>query len=346
MHTPHTVTRAARDVTRRFWAPGRVNLIGEHTDHAGGLALPAAIGLGVCLEGTAARTTAVRSDAGDLERLVAAVEEELAALGHDGSGFAGRLTATLPAGAGLASSAAVGVVLALALCAARDVVLAPIELAQLARRVEHRATGVPCGILDQAACVLGTPNHATLLDTSSLDHRQVRLPSGLSILVVDSRVRRALANTAYESRRGELLEAVGGADDAVHRSRLRHFTSENERVRETVAALESDPPALDRVGRLFRESHESLRRDFAVSTPELDLLVDLAYEHGARAARMTGAGFGGSIVALVDTPDARMVADRVLERYLLRAGTPASAYVTEAAAGAHELGRGLPPSLA
>ena len=321
----------------RFWAPGRVNLIGEHTDYAGGLVLPAAIELGLHVEGEPAGVSRFQSEVPGVERFVAAVESELEAAGRPAVGFAGRITSSLPVGAGLSSSAAVGVAIAMALCAAAEFELEPLELAQAVQRAEQRATGVPCGILDQAACILARAGHAVLLDTSTLEHRLVRLPEGIAIVVVDSGIRHRLADSQYALRRRELEEALAGARGGVHEKRLRHLRTENDRVREVVAAFERDPLDLSRVGELFREGHDSLRHDVDVSTSELDLLVDLAYEHGALAARMTGGGFGGSIVALADAGRANTLAGAIRDDYTARTGITADAYVTAAADGARRL---------
>ncbi len=352
---------------RTFWAPGRVNLIGEHTDYTGGLVLPAALELGIRVEVEPAdRAIRLRSGLGDVVELdpagslegvegwgryVAAVAAELGALGRPPVGLAGRVSTTLPAGAGLSSSAALEVAVALSLCAVADFELEPLELALLAQRAEHRAVGVPCGIMDQAVSVLGEAGHAILLDTGSLEHRPVALPAELALVIVDSGVRRRLEDGAYAARRSELEQAVTvlagrrpgevGADEAWElsarlepalRRRLRHVVTENERVRQVVAVLERAPVDTVRLGALFRAGHESLRDDFEVSIPELDLLVERAYAAGAVAARMTGGGFGGSIVALVGRGQAQALADEVA------AAVPGgAALVTSAAAGAREL---------
>jgi galactokinase len=321
-------------VTFRFWVPGRVNLIGEHTDHAGGLALPAAITLGLHVEGERAARSVLHSDVPGVERYVDAVEAELAALGRPAVGFAGRVSSTLPVGAGLSSSAAIEVAVAMALCAVADFQLEPMELARAAQRAEHRASGVPCGILDQAACILGRVEHAILLDTATLEHRHVRLPSSLALVIIDSGVKRQLEHSGYDLRRRELQEGLAGARTPMHARRLRHLRTENDRVRAVVAALEADPPDLGRIGELFREGHDSLRHDFEVSTPELDLLVDLAYEHGALAARMTGGGFGGSVVVLAEASRARALADVIQNAYVTQTALPAVTHITAAAGGA------------
>jgi galactokinase len=248
------------------------------------------------------------SDAGDLSASVAAVVAELGEV----QPWSGVLTSTLPIGAGLSSSAAVHVVLTLALGG-----LDGMELALAAQRAEQRALGVPSGILDQAASALGRDGHAVLLDFETLAFEHVPIPDSLAIVVVDSGVARRNADTGYAARKRELEEGVP--------SRRRHIESENRRVRAVVAALrEHDFVAL---GTLFRQGHESLRDDFEVTTPELDRLVDLAYANGAVAARMTGGGFGGAIVALVDSADATRFAERM----------PGRSWVTRASEGAREL---------
>jgi len=317
-------------VTRAFFAPGRVNLIGEHTDYAGGLVLPAAIELGVTVEGNPSQEIRLRSALADARfpRLVDAVAAELDELGRGPAGFAGDVRSTLPVGAGLSSSAALEVAVRLALCAAANLELAPLTLALACQRAEQRATGVPSGILDQAACVLGRAGHAILIDTATLEHDAIPLPPELALLVVDSGIRRRLSDTRYAQRRAEV--------ETGEPRRIRHVQTENERVSRTVAILrEPGQPRLEELGAIFREGHESLRFDFEVSTPEVDRLVDLAYEAGALAARMTGGGFGGSIVALVAAPEAEAVAGKITKRY----GPRATAWICHASDGARELAR-------
>jgi galactokinase len=200
----------------QIWSPGRVNLIGEHTDYAGGLVLPVAIELGLVVEGERSERTTFTSDVPGVERFVAAVEAELVDLGRPPVGFTGRISSTLPVGAGLSSSAALEVAIVIALCAVAGLDLEPLRLAAAAQRAELRATGVPCGILDQAACVLGRSGHTVLLDTGTLEHRLVRLPDDVAIVIVDSGVRRRLEDSAYDTRRRELEEAVAGARSPVH----------------------------------------------------------------------------------------------------------------------------------
>jgi galactokinase len=280
-------------VTLSAWAPGRVNLIGEHTDYAGGLVLPIAIQLGITLDveeiGGELR---LRSDAPSdgWERYADGVHEELAALGRPDVGFRGALTSTLPAGAGLSSSAALTVAVGLALCAVAGWELPPLELADACRRAEQRAVGVPVGVLDPAASLLGRERHALLLDCGSLEHRWVRIPDEAAFVVLDSGMPRTLESSGYAARRAELEAGVP--------SRVRHVRTENERVRAFVDALERRD--LDSAGELLTRSHASLRDDYEVSTPELDALVERACSAGAYGARLVGGGFGGSVLALFE----------------------------------------------
>jgi galactokinase len=279
------------------WAPGRINLIGEHTDYSGGLVLPAAIELGLTAEIQARSNeiTLASTSFGEAEPLAAdgsgqpaqswarfgqSVAAELNALGRPPVGLKATISSTLPAGAGLSSSAALEVAIALALCAVADYEIEPLELADACRRAEQRAVGVPCGILDQAACVLGEPNAAIVIDCASLQHKAIPVPASAAFLVIDSGIERRLEHAGYRDRRRELetaLATIGASTpreltlddleplDPVPRQRLRHVVTENHRVTRFVAALESGD--LNAAGQLIGESHASLRDDYEVSLP-------------------------------------------------------------------------------
>jgi len=343
------------------WAPGRVNLIGEFTDYSGGLVLPAALDLGIRIDCAASNRTVLTSEAfpgpsdeaGGWGRYVSAVEAELGALGREPVGIAGHVSSNLPVGAGLSSSAALEVAVATGLCAVADFRLEPLELALACQRAELRAVGVPCGIMDQAASVLGREGCALLLDTGSLAYEQVALPPELALVLIDSGVSRRLEGSAYAERRRELEQGLAALDGRNPREltaadverlagapgrRVRHVVSENRRVAEVASILgEPGRPRLAELGELFAEGHESLRRDFEVTTAELDLLVSLALEAGAVAARMTGGGFGGSIVALAEREGAEALAGRVVAEYRHRGHAGGGAYVCRASDGAHEV---------
>ena len=321
--------------TRRYRAPGRVNLIGEHTDYAGGLVLPCAIDREIMLvaesDDTIRLTTDLAADRVELRAdgagaatgwgaYVAAVARELDALGRPPVGLAGSVSSTVPAAVGLSSSAALEVCCAVALCDVAEFPVTGMQLAELCQRAELRAVGVPCGVMDQAAIVLGCAGHALLLDCATHEHEHVPFPEDVAIIVIDSGERRELAASAYAERRREVERGLAGADDDVARRRMRHVHSENERVRLAVRALRE--ARLDELGPLFRASHDSLRDDFEVTTPTLDRLVDLCYELGAIAARMTGGGFGGAMIALATVEEAADLAGRVTSSFAPERGGP------------------------
>lgn len=308
----------------RAHAPGRVNLIGDHTDYAGGLALPMAIDLGTTVEGErTGRSVVLRSDQDpaparvDLAvtdpagvdppwaRYVAGVVAEL----RPRVGLRGRVRSTLPVGAGLSSSAALELSVALALGFEGE----PLELARLGQRAEHRASGVPCGLMDQLTSACGVEGHALLVDFATTEVTPVPLPPDTEMVVVHSGEPRALAGSAYAERRSQIetatallgplrdrpLEDLDRLEDPLLRRRARHVLTENARVRAAAEALAAGEPA--EVGRLMLESHHSLRDDFEVSTPALDELVTtLRARTGVHGARLTGAGFGGCVVALCE----------------------------------------------
>jgi galactokinase len=263
-------------------APGRVNLIGEHVDYLGGLVLPAAVDRYTTVTGARAERWSLVSEVPDGLPYAHAVGEELGAPPQ-----AMRATSDVPPGAGLSSSAALLVAVAAGLRPEMDGAAAALAC----QRAEQRATGVQVGVMDQFAAALGRRGHALLLDCASLEHRPVPFPEDLVIAVIDSGVHRSLADTPYNQRRHE-------AESGMPRRR-RHVESELERVRAFAAALEAGERS--RLGELLKASHRSLRDDFEVSTPVVDALVERAWAvPGCLGARIMGAGFGGSILALLD----------------------------------------------
>ena len=310
----------------RAYAPGRVNLIGEHTDYTGGLALPVAIDRGTTVTG-------VRRDDGGPLTLTSDAEPGRAVV-HDRGvdpatvsprwarylvgvaaqlqltpGFDGEITSDLLVGAGLSSSASLVVALALALGfdgPSKDLV-------EVAHQAEHRATGVAGGRMDQLAVVLGQEGHALLIDFSTGAVEPTPLPPDAEIVVVPSGEHRSLEDSAYNARHDDCVRAtarigplaqatvadVATLDDPVLRKRARHVVTENERVRVTAAALAAGDLAT--VGAAMDAGHASLRDDYEVSTATLDELVThLRSRPGVWGARLTGAGFGGCAVALTE----------------------------------------------
>jgi galactokinase len=310
--------------TTRAFAPGRVNLIGDHTDYTGGWVLPMAVELGTTVEVTQGGPRVELTSSEEPGRAVVdldvtdprAVEPAWAryvagvvAVVRPAEGATGTVSTTLPVGAGLSSSAALEVAVALALGFDGT----PLELAQACQRAEHLASGVPSGIMDQLASVMGVEGHALLIDCSSLEVRPVPVPAGVDVVVVHSGQARALAGSAYAERRaqceaaaaviGPLREAtvddLARLDDPLLRRRARHVVTENRRVLDFAACLADGD--LAGAGRLMAASHASLAGDFEVSTPALDALVaELSAAPGVYGARLTGAGFGGCVVALAE----------------------------------------------
>jgi galactokinase len=347
-------------------APGRVNLIGEHTDYNEGFVLPAAIDRTVAVAAASREDGRVRIHSLDFGQcddfslsnarrhplggwrnyprgvIWALLDSQQALRGADLS-----VSGDVPQGAGLSSSAALELAVAGALCAVAGLEVPPRQLALLCQRAEHMYAGVQCGIMDQLAAALGREGCALFIDCRSLETEAIPLPGGLAIVVIDSKVPRGLAETPYNRRREECAEAASalGLDslrdaqeaqlDALPedlRKRARHVVTENARVLAAKDALRTGDSAA--LGRLLAESHASLRNDFAVSTPEIDLLVELAgTAPGAVGARLTGAGFGGCTVNLVAAAEVDAFIAAVVPEYRRRTALDAEAYVCHAVGG-------------
>ncbi|HOG46754.1 MAG TPA: galactokinase [Anaerolineae bacterium] len=365
--------RPAEHVAR---APGRVNLIGEHTDYNEGFVLPMAIERDVLIA-CAARTdrdvvlhsldfheTATFS-LGKIERVtqhtwsnyVRGVARELQAAGVALRGIDAVLQGNVPIGAGLSSSAAFEVATALAFLATSQAEMDRVQVALLAQRAENRFVGMQCGIMDQFISALGQAGHALFIDTRDLSHRPVPLPAATRVVIGDTMTRRGLVSSAYNERRRQCEEAVrilqgvlpgvralrdvtpedlaryGDLLPPLVRKRAAHVVSEDARVLAAVRALEEGQAA--EFGRLMDASHASLRDDYEVSSPQLDLMVELARQApGCLGARMTGAGFGGATVSLVREGEVSAFVAQVAGAYEARTGLKPEITVTAAAAGA------------
>ena len=270
------------DRTWRGKAPGRVNLIGEHIDYLGGVVLPAAVNRFTEVQGRASDDWSIESRVEGGLAYVRAMGEELGA-----SPQAVHVESEVPPNAGISSSAALLVAVAAGLKPNLDGKVAALAC----QRAEQKATGVQVGVMDQFASALGRRGDALLLDCATLEYELVPFPDEVAIAVIDSGEHRSLAATPYNERRREAEAGVP--------KRMRHVHSEIARVHAFVEALRGHDFA--RMGRLLKESHQSLRDDFEVSTPTVDALVHRADSiEGCYGARILGAGFGGSMLALVD----------------------------------------------
>jgi galactokinase len=340
-------------------APGRANLIGEHTDYSGGFVLPVAIPqrTQVELRRRVDDLVQVHSEQlGRTETFRVGTEaprgewvdhvQGVTALAHSRTlgGFEARIDSAVPLGSGLASSAALEVALLRALRQAFGWELDDLRLALLAQRVEVEFVGAPVGVMDPMAASLGTTAEALFIDTQSLRTERVPLPAGLGMAVVHSGISHEHATGDYRLRRRECEEATRALGVPSLRSltvedlpriealpspldlRARHVVSENARVVDAVEALRSG--ALERLGTLLAASHRSLRDDYQVSLPDVDRLVSLAAEApGVFGARLTGGGFGGAIVVAARPEGLRASMERVAERYRVQTGRTAAVLV-------------------
>ncbi|MGW0325209.1 galactokinase [Nocardia sp. NPDC003183] len=365
----------------KWIAPGRVNLIGEHTDYNDGFVLPIALPLGVVCaagprgDGLVRLTSAQRPGevvevgvdalAAQRDRLPGwaryplGVVNEFIRGGHRVSGVDLELDGAVPIGAGLSSSAALCCAVTIALRDLFAPALTDRRMVEIARAAENSFAGVPTGLLDQSASILCTEGHALFLDirafTASESAAAEQIPfdlaaAGLALIVADTGHPHDLADGGYAERRAQ-CEAAAAAlklsalrdatsedlprlQDRVLRRRARHVVTENARVLAVVDRLRAgaDPRS---IGALLTASHHSLREDFEVSAPALDLAVDAALDAGAHGARMVGGGFGGSIIALVEHAD--RVAENIMNRFATTGFAPPRVFAVEPAAGARRL---------
>ncbi|GAB4200545.1 MAG: galactokinase [Roseiflexaceae bacterium] len=356
-------------------APGRVNLIGEHTDYNDGFVLPVAIDRATYIAARPrddGRIGLYAADLGETDEFaldaierssdrewsnyIRGIARGLVLAEHKLEGANMLITSDVPRGSGLSSSAALEVAAGYAFQLLSRLNLLGEELALLAQGAENSFVGVQCGIMDQFISALGEADHALLIDCRDLSYHPVPLPQDVSIVVCDSHVPRTLAGSAYNQRRQECAEAVRLLKQHLPRitslrdvmldefnqhqqdlpepvrSRARHVISENERVQRGAAALKSGD--IVTFGRLMDESHTSLRDDYAVSVPQLDTLVEAARRvPGCYGSRLTGAGFGGCTVSLVDAGAVARFEQEVAAAYQAATGLQTSIYACRASSG-------------
>lgn len=355
-------------------APGRVNLIGEFTDYNEGFALPCAIDRETIVAARARRDGVVhvlaaddmnREDRFSLESLLAPVQTPswanyvrgtIAALRREGHELGGAelvIAGNVPQGAGLSSSAALEMAVGQAFKSMFRLDVSPTELALAGQYAEHEFAGCQCGIMDQLVSAHGRANHAVLLDCRSLVTTPVPMPAGTAIVIVESGIRRGLVDSEYNQRRQQCEQAAASfgvqalrdvssarfnaesdkLDPTVAR-RARHVITENERTLAAVKALQAGD--LARMGQLMRESHDSMRDDFEVSLPPIDVLSELMNEviGAAGGARLTGGGFGGCVVALVPDAMASEIKAAVTRGYRTPRGIPPVVHLCCASDGA------------
>jgi galactokinase len=358
---------------RIFRAPGRVNLIGEHTDYNDGFVMPCAIDFATYVAAAARPDRRIRvasmNFAGEYEfdldeptadiaegwaRYVQGIALILERAGHRLKGANLLIDSDVPIGAGLSSSAALEVSTGFALSAVSGVEIEKWELAKIGQAAEHEYAGVRSGIMDQFASAFGIENHALLLDCRSLKWSPIPLASA-KFIICNTRTKHDLADGEYNKRRADCEEAAGllghkslrdvtlaefseKSKDLPERlqKRARHVITENRRVLDAVGFLQSGN--LAEFGRLMNESHESLRADYEVSSRELDLMVEIVRrQKGVLGARMTGGGFGGCTVNLLETDASKEFIETVSAEYQKAAGIAPEIYVCNAANGVLEI---------
>jgi len=351
-------------------SPGRVNLIGEHTDYNDGFVLPLAIdrAIWIGLRPRDDRRVVVHSVDYDqrsefsLEGLanensgwieyVKATAWSLQEAGHELVGWEGVLVGDVPVGAGLSSSAALEMATARAFATVGDLAWDPATMAKLGQRAENQWIGVNCGIMDQLIAAAGQADHALLIDCRSLQTQPVPFPEGIAVVVLDTSTRRGLVDSQYNERRARCesaadffgvpaLRDVGvdlfqrlakDLDEATQRRAL-HVITENDRTLQAVEAMRRGE--VEALGVLMHKSHESLRDDYEVSSDALNAMVEAAQAHEAcYGARMTGAGFGGCAVALIARESADDFVQRTAADYQEKTGHTPAVYVCQATNGA------------
>lgn len=361
---------------RTFQAPGRVNLIGEHTDYNDGFVLPCAITYGTVIAARSRQDKVLNVFAADYGALdafsltdpirhnketlwtnyIRGVVREFQAAGHEIEGADLVVAGDVPQGAGLSSSASLEVALGTALKGLNALETTPTEIAKLGQAAENNFVGTNCGIMDQLISAKGRVDHALLIDCRTLETRPVTLPEGQSIVIINSNVKRGLVESEYNDRRKQCEEAarllgvkalrdIGEESFKANEDKLpdliarraRHVVTENARTLAAAKAMEEDN--INTLGKLMAASHISMRDDFEITVPPIDLIVDLVNElgEGLCGVRMTGGGFGGCVVALMSSDLIEPLQGILDSHYEKETGLKASIYTSLPARGAGEV---------
>ncbi len=360
--------------THFFQAPGRVNLIGEHTDYNDGFVLPCAINYQTVIAAAARSDKRIVVTSANFEGqmsefdLTAPIEHDAAApwsdyvrgvawtlqqRGYELQGANLALMGNVPQGAGLSSSASLEVAVGTTLSYLSGLPLDGKTVALVGQQAENQFVGVNCGIMDQFISALGRPNHALLIDCRSLDYRAVPLPAHMAVIIVNSNVKRGLVDSEYNTRRQQCEAAAAYFEvkalrdvslemfnerahglDPLIAKRAKHIITENDRTEAATVALRTGD--MQQMGQLMSESHVSMRDDFAITVPQIDALVEIMAQviGTAGGARMTGGGFGGCTVALAPLDMVPAVTTAVEQRYPAITGLQPTIYVCQAMAGA------------
>lgn len=355
-------------------APGRVNLIGEHTDYNDGFVLPCAIDYHTVISGASRDDKRIRVVAVDFAgeqdefsldepilpradhlwaNYVRGVVKHLLEAGHSFAGADLAISGNVPQGAGLSSSASLEVATGQFFKSLNGLNITPTELAQIGQRAENRFVGCNCGIMDQLISAQGQAGHALLIDCRSLATQAIAMPPDIAVVIINSNVQRGLVGSEYNTRRQQCEEAarffavkaLRDVDlptfearhpglDPVVARRARHIITDSQRAIDLSAALKTGD--LARIGQLMADSHASMRDDFEITVPPVDALVRIVKEvlGDAGGVRMTGGGFGGCVVALMPQDRVAAVREAVTSGYRAASGLDASIYVCHATAGA------------
>ncbi len=357
--------------TIKVQAPGRVNLIGEHTDYNLGFVMPMAINMGVQIALTPSRSNRVsvysvdfgesfefdvsdfKKDETGWKEYIKGAAWVLRKQGLRISGWRGVISGDLPMRIGLSSSSALEIAVIKAFQSVSDFTLDDMITAKLGQKVEQNWIGLNCGIMDQLVCVAGKKNHALLIDCRSLEIEFIPLPVGCLIAVLDTSTRRELTNSEYNKRSSQCKAAANAFNvstlrdvsyqmftgmesnlDEIIRKRARHVITENQRTLDVAGAMK-EGKSLEEIGRLLEQSHLSLRDDLEISDSTVDHMVKCAGQiKGCYGARMTGDGFGSCAVALIDKSFTEYFTAELHRRYHQATGLIAKVYITSAESGA------------